>query len=401
MRSNLKGIFDSLGGSIRSLRPWQEKFSDYWEKCSNKDLIGIGTCTGSGKTLIGLLILEQGRRDNKAGVYLTHTHQLMDRISREAKALNIPHIILGGATGVIDDMWRERKKQIYDYSRFKHIIISNYSAFLYTPDFPHNIDYLVIDDVDLFYEHLRQYFTVKIKNQGDSRDVYNQIIETLSKRNYLIIKKIKENIASFYDGDLLFPYDYSTIEKIIKDNMDILRKINDFYYPYLVSREFLDYYFWFLNNNELSIEPYIFPINEIKIPKTQIKRFKNIKKIILLSATLGAPERFVVELGLFRNQIKLIFDDDFKKDGIIIKMGEKLVLPIVESDLKEEHPINIEFINKSIKYIGKLATEFDKILILCWQMKEKEIIKNKLESKIKTKSSHKFFDFIRSNYICH
>ena len=61
--------------------------------------MGVRTPTGTGKTLVSLLILEQGLKDErgkKKGVYLTHTHQLMDRIGEEAKKLEIPYVILGG-----------------------------------------------------------------------------------------------------------------------------------------------------------------------------------------------------------------------------------------------------------------------------------------------------------------
>jgi Rad3-related DNA helicase len=217
MKPNLKTLFQNLKSSFPSLRAWQEKFSDYWEKYSNMDLIGIRTCTGSGKTLITLLILEQGRRNDKLCVYLTHTNQLMNRIAKEAKQLNIPYIILSGAKGITGAAYRKRQQQIFDYNQFKHIIISNYAVFLRTADFPKNIDILVIDDVDLFYENLRDYFSIRIKSSGSTQEIYIQIIESLAveysgpEKKELAIKLI----SKFYD-DVFNSIDIPAIPNILE-----------------------------------------------------------------------------------------------------------------------------------------------------------------------------------------
>lgn len=395
MKPTLKKLFENLKCNFNSLRKWQEKFSDYWEKCDNFELIGIRTPTGSGKTLIGLLILEQGRLSSKRGVYLTHTYQLMDRISKEAAKLNIKHIILGGAFGVTGEDYKKRKEQINDYNEYKHIIISNYDAFLKTKDFPKNIDILIIDDIDLFYDKIRNYFSVKINNIGNTKKIYEQILSNLSSRNYTIIKKIKENTATLYDSNLLFPHDYTIIENIIEKNINILRDDDDFYFPYKNSLNYLDYYCWYLNKNELSIEPYIFPINELKIPNTSLNRFDNIEKIILLSATLGNPERFILELGLSRKKIKLICEEDFEKDGIQIIMGEKLIFPIIESDLEEVNPLGVDFIKKSIPYTETLISSFNKILLLCWENLERDLIIKEIDTFI---DKNEIFSFVGKDY---
>ncbi|MBA7505559.1 3'-5' exonuclease DinG [subsurface metagenome] len=347
MSSTLEKLFESKKTSISSLREWQKKFSDYWLKFNNAKIFGLSTATGSGKTIAGLLILEQGRQKGQSGVYLTHTRQLMNRIAEEADKLDIKYFILGGATGITGIQYDIRIQNIYKYNHLEHIIISNYDAFLKTKDFPENIDILVIDDIDLFYEKLREFFSIKIKNYGGTKIVYEQIIESLSKRNYQIISKIKEGSIKFDDG------------------------------------------------NELSIEPYIFPINEIKRPTSNNKRFENIKKIIILSATLGCEERFTLELGLVRDKLKLISDEDFEKEGISTKMGERLIFPISELQLNEVNPLYSDFVNVSFKYIKNLILEFRKILILCWKINEKQEIIRKLKNDLK---DVKIFDFTGRNY---
>lgn len=389
----LRNIFYERPRPISKLRKWQEDCSDLWQKYINADLIGIRTPTGSGKTLIGLLILEQGLKNGKRGVYLTYTHQLMNRIGEEARRLDIPYIILGGAKNITGKEYEKRKNQIFEYNRCKYIIISNFNAFLTTRDFPDNIDYLVIDDIDLFYDTLRQYYSVKIKNSNLTKNIYDQIIDALSTRAYDVIEKIRNKTAKIDDTDIIFPQDYELIKQIINDNISTLNEDPNFYFPYKVSSKFIDFYYWYLNNEELSILPNIFPINELKTPESKINRFEKIKKIILLSATVGQKERFCIELGLIRNQIQLICEIDFDEKDI--RMGERLIFPITELKLSETSPISSEFIDITFEYIRQLILSFNKILLLCWQIFEKRRILKFINDNIK---DVKIFDFTGKNY---
>jgi len=390
---SLKDIFYERPRSIRELRKWQEEFSDLWQRVINAEVVGLRTPTGSGKTLIGLLILEQGLKKNKRGIYLTHTHQLMDRIGKEAKALDLPYVILGGAKNIKGSEYDKRKDEIFDYNRYKHIIISNYHAFLTTKDFPDNIDYLIIDDVDLFYNTLRNHFSIKIKNSGPTKEIFNQILNALSTRSYTTLEKIKEKTAQINDADLLFPQDYDIIKQIIGNNIAELNKDSDFYFPYQISRDYMDFYYWYLSNQELSIEPYIFPINKLKTPRSRVNRFNKIKKIVLLSATLGQKERFILELGLNRTQIKMICENNFKEEDL--RMGERLIFPITELELSEINPISSEFVTTSLKYIKQFLISFKKIIILCWQIDEKKTVINFLKDKLE---DVQIFDFTGRNY---
>ena len=397
LKSTLEELFKLLKPSLDKLRVWQGKFSEYWKKSDNYDLIGIRTPTGSGKTLIGLLILEQARRNSKRCIYLTHTNQLGERIAEEATKLNIPYFILRGATGVKGDRYRARVQAINDYNDFEHIIISNYASFLITPDFPKKIDFLIIDDVDLFYSYLRSYFTIKIEktNKDYSSKAYNEIINALSDQSYPIIEKINSNSSNYYDGDIIFPYTYNKIIDVIKKNFNELKKNYNFFFAHSNFFEMIDYYLWFLNNRELTIEPFILPLNQIKIKNSSHGRFDSIEKIILISATLGSEVRVSLELGFGREKSYFITEETFKQDGIEIKMGDRLIFPIVEATLSEVSPFGLDFVHNSLEFIEILAKELKKVLILCWEKREKNLIKSHLNKNL---SSFPIYDFTGDNY---
>ncbi len=129
---SLKKIFKEINTSYPGLRPWQDGFDQFWGKCANKDLIGLKMSTGSGKTLIALLILAEGLKKHKKCIYLTHTSQLMDKISEEAEKLDLKCSKLGGAKNIKGIEYRKRQDDLLDFNKGMKILISNHDAFLKT-----------------------------------------------------------------------------------------------------------------------------------------------------------------------------------------------------------------------------------------------------------------------------
>ncbi|KKN00392.1 hypothetical protein LCGC14_1138340 [marine sediment metagenome] len=126
---SLKKNFEEVNVSFPGLRPWQEGFDHFWGKCANKNLIGVKISTGSGKTLIALLILAEGLKKHKKCVYLTHTSQLMDRICKEAQKLNLNYAKFGGAKDKTGVLYRRRQDDLLDYNRGNKILISKSRRF--------------------------------------------------------------------------------------------------------------------------------------------------------------------------------------------------------------------------------------------------------------------------------
>lgn len=392
MKPSLKELFEQINTGFPGLRPWQEHFSELWNKYSNKTLYGISPPTGSGKTLVGLLILAQGIRNGKRCVYLTHTKQQMDRVATEAEKLNLSVATFGGAKGVRGDDFKQRKRDIFDYSRKNKILISNFDTFLYTSDFPEEIDWLVLDDADLFLSKIREYFIVKIKNEKHTKDAYVKILKALDKTPYPIIQKIRENTAKFEDGDIIFPFEYAVIKEVIQDEMENLQQDLNFKTSYQVSQDILPFYAWFLKRNSLTLEPYIVPTIRLKTPNGK-ERFKPIEKIILMSATLGTADRVRMELGLDGVETQIFTEQTFQQEGITIDTGERMIFPISDEKL-HPNPLSEDFITTSLEFIQKIVMKFRKVLILCWKNAEKKQVIRSLK---KIPKSPSIFDFQGKN----
>src|SRR5690348_12186041 len=87
-------LFHTLSGRAKShgyLRgPQQDALRDYM-KCQKARDVAFELPTGSGKTLVGLLIAEWYRRRSKSrAAFVTLTNQLAAQVIEEAERLNIP-----------------------------------------------------------------------------------------------------------------------------------------------------------------------------------------------------------------------------------------------------------------------------------------------------------------------
>jgi len=204
-------------------------------------------------------------------------------------------------------------------------------------------------------------------------------LKILSNKEYNTIERIQNNSARFNEGDLIFPYTYDDIYAIIEENLSKLKTDNAFRYSFVQSQGFIDFYYWYINKNELVIEPYIPPIGEIKTWKNNYNKFERIGKIIALSATLGEEERFSLEMGLDNKRLEIISEKEYEELGIEINTGKQLIFSLREADLCEVSPITNDFVAVSINYILRLVSQFNKVLILCWQMSEKSEIREAIK----------------------
>lgn len=103
--------------------PQKEVLDVYIEQCEDKSDVAIELPTGSGKTLVGLLIAEYCRRKyNYTGVYLCPTKQLCHQVHEQAQLYGIPTVLLVGKQ---DDY---PLNDFDDYQHARSTAISTYSG---------------------------------------------------------------------------------------------------------------------------------------------------------------------------------------------------------------------------------------------------------------------------------
>ncbi|NBI07764.1 DEAD/DEAH box helicase family protein [Senegalia massiliensis] len=118
---------DYKNRTISGLLDYQtEMINIYMDKAYNKEDIALELPTGSGKTLVGLVIGEYRRRKNKEKVvYLCPNNQLVHQV--EVQAIENYGIQVDTFTGKFKNYSPKSKSS---YKRADKIAITNYSSFL-------------------------------------------------------------------------------------------------------------------------------------------------------------------------------------------------------------------------------------------------------------------------------
>src|SRR6267378_2174394 len=178
-------LFDTLKitpeSGIKSLRKVQrEVLEKYYATCRDSARVGIRLPTGTGKTLIALLILEAWRRADRNVAILAASQALAQDIQAKASQLDIPAVTIFGKEG--DPSYKQVRAQNLTYYKQKWAIgIFNYHSYLYSTQYKQEIvppHVLVIDDANEFETVRSDYFTLRVE-RDDSRDVYETILESL------------------------------------------------------------------------------------------------------------------------------------------------------------------------------------------------------------------------------
>jgi len=163
---NIKGPVDH---QTDMLRKYTEKY-----KCQN---IALELPTGSGKTLVGLLIAEWRRKkfDEKV-LYLCPTKQLVNQVVKQAhEQYGIP---VTGYTGSRSLFSQESKT---NYRLKKTVSIAPYSALFNTNSFFKDVETVIFDDAHACDNYLSSPWTLEISSEADSA-LFKSLTTILKKK---------------------------------------------------------------------------------------------------------------------------------------------------------------------------------------------------------------------------
>ena len=129
-------IFNELplkeDGNIKELWDSQkEVIEKYFNEHKDKTRIAIELPTGSGKSIIGILILEMWRRLNKKVAIVTANKDLAKDLADRCEDMGINNVILAA-----DLNPTELQGRIFKYNRSRSIAIMNYWAYIYKNEIP-------------------------------------------------------------------------------------------------------------------------------------------------------------------------------------------------------------------------------------------------------------------------
>lgn len=165
-RRKYTGLIDHQGQILRT----------YASTGLNSPDVALQLPTGSGKTLVGLLIAEWRRRKNKEKVlYLCPTKQLVNQVIEEAQSKY--GLDIDGFTGSV---------KLYDpsakarYANADRVAVTTYNSLFNTNPFFKNPNIVIIDDAHAAENYIAQLWTVKIERfKEEHKDLFTAIAAVL------------------------------------------------------------------------------------------------------------------------------------------------------------------------------------------------------------------------------
>jgi len=362
-------LFETLplkpNGQIKELWPIEkEVLQKYYSELKNEKRLAIELPTGSGKSIIGLLILEAWRKVGKRVAILTSSLALADDMKRRCGDLGIQNVVITGKREEENKaILRARAKR--RYARKQAIGIMNYWAYMMGKDIAEP-DVLVIDDADNFENLLISYYSVTVSKSEDA-SLWNEIMDELSGER---IYKSKIETLRLSDATEEVQLIYFTHSNRIVENLrtSILAKgrtvSKELSYDFYRNKDLMHTYLMFVDKDSITFMPFV-------TPGFMHEKLRNIERIILMSATIGRRQSIHKKVGS-DSEMKILTEKGVK--GHIGTMGSRIIFPLegIVTSTREE-----ELLSATIK----IYESFGKALILCNSFRDAYRMKTALESK--------------------
>lgn len=257
--------------------------ADVWREYVDTALdlpdVAIRLPTGSGKTLVGVVLGEWRRRKfEERVVYLCPTKQLVHQVVEQAK--NQYGIDIAAFTGSKSEYSAEDQNA---YRRKEKIAVAPYSALFNTNPYFNNADVIILDDAHSAENYVSSMFSVVIDRRNHSA-LFDNVLEVLAAcAPQINLSKAVEPITI---------NSYAWMEKIPSTSLlksrDFLTSVIDagvdgvpsLYHPWSTIRDHLHACHLYVSVGQILIRPLLPPVH-VHAP------FSSAKQRIYMSATLG------------------------------------------------------------------------------------------------------------------
>lgn len=338
-------IFMSLPQKSKSYEYPRDVQSEVWKKWfsarNSKNCI-IKMNTGSGKTVVGLMILQSCLNEGKGpAAYVVPDKYLVTQVCAEAAKLGI-HV-----TDNRDD---------YLYSESKSILVmpipalvNGRSVFGMRPTGNYPLGCVLIDDVHACLDTITTQFSIKIPA---SHKLYGRIISIFSERwkkysptSYANIVEMKDPIKNALIPFWMWQASATDVFRVLSEcnNSEEENKQIFFSFPLLESN--LATCNCIVTSNTIEIVP-------SGIAVAQIKQFENAERRIFMSATLSDDSVFISSIGLHESDIQNIITPDNAND-----LGDRLIL--------FPRHLNSEITNENIRdEVARISGKYNVVIIV-------------------------------------
>lgn len=285
---------------------YQAAMLDLYIKNADKKTVALELPTGSGKTLVGLLIGEYRRRKNKEKVlFLCPTNQLVHQVVEQS---NLKYGLKAIAfCGKQKDYLPKDKS---GYLMAEAIGVTTYSSFFALHSFFEDVDVIIMDDVHSCEDYIMSNWTIQIDGQSTT---FIEIAELLkpfiseTDYKYLLEDEYIPEVASWCNM-LPMPLILNKLDELQSILQQGIEGGSSNYYAYLRMSENLKECNIYIANRKILIRPWI-------APTMSFKPFVDAKQRILMSATLGRSGELERITGI-EKIFRLPIVNDWDKKGL-------------------------------------------------------------------------------------
>ena len=256
---------------------YQAAMLDLYIKNVDKKTVALELPTGSGKTLVGLLIGEYRRRKNKEKVlFLCPTNQLVHQVVEQS---NLKYGLKAIAFCGKQKHYLPKDKS--GYLMAEAIGVTTYSSFFALHSFFEDVDVIIMDDVHSCEDYIMSNWTIQIDGQSTT---FIEIAELLkpfiseTDYKYLLEDEYIPEVASWCNM-LPMPLILNKLDELQSILQQGIEGGSSNYYAYLRMSENLKECNIYIANRKILIRPWI-------APTMSFKPFVDAKQRILMSATV-------------------------------------------------------------------------------------------------------------------
>lgn len=285
---------------------YQTAMLDLYIKNMEKRTVALELPTGSGKTLVGLLIGEYRRRKNKEKIlFLCPTNQLVHQVVEQAN--------LKYGLKAIAFCGKQKDYSPKDKSSFlmsEALGVTTYSSFFALNSFFKDVDVLIMDDVHSCEDYVISNWTVQIDSETT---IFTEIAELLKNcisevdYKYLLEEEYLPDVASWCNM-LPMPLALNKLDELQLILQHGIESGTSNFYAYSRISENLQECNIYIANRKILIRPWI-------APTMSFKAFADAKQRILMSATLGRSGELERITGI-EKICRLPIVNDWDKKGL-------------------------------------------------------------------------------------
>jgi hypothetical protein len=298
--------------TLKGLLTYQgQVLADYQATALEKPDVAIKLPTGSGKTLVGLLIAEWRRRKfGERVVYLCPTNQLVNQVVEEARSK------YGMAEWVHAFTGSQRNYDALAKSKFQNaelLAVTSYNALFNTNPFFDEPHLIVFDDAHAAENYLIGFWTLSIQRNFDPQKALFQALigvlqRVLPAHDLLHVKTTALSTWDYYWVDKVPSDSFAEIQREVVDVVDAHVGGTDLRYPWSIIRDHLSACHMYIGSHEISIRP-LLPPTMTHAP------CRGAKQRLYMSATLGEGGDLERLTGV-RSIHRLSVPDDLNAQGV-------------------------------------------------------------------------------------